>query len=117
MDEQQKQPPLDFAAGVPLKDLPDGQPVAGRVGDEDALLLRRGDRVHAFAALCSHYHGPLADGLVVGDTVRCPWHHAAFDVATGEAVRAPALDPIACWRVEQRDGRAFVGDRVVAGPR
>jgi len=116
MDEQ-KDPPLDFTAGVPLADLPEGQPVAGRVGDDDALLLRRGDRLHAFGALCSHYHGPLAEGLVVGDTVRCPWHHASFDVTTGEAVRAPALDPIACWRVEQRDGRAFVGERVIAGPR
>jgi len=118
MDEHEHDDPHpDFTAGVPLADLPEGRPVAGRVGDEDALLLRRGERLHAFGALCSHYHGPLAEGLVVGDTVRCPWHHASFDVTTGEAVRAPALDPIACWRVEQRDGRAFVGERVVAGPR
>ncbi|MFL6627641.1 MAG: FAD-dependent oxidoreductase [Vitreoscilla sp.] len=116
MDEQ-KQQGLDFSAGVPIADLPEGRPVAGRVGGEDALLLRRGERLHAFGALCSHYHGPLAEGLVVGDTVRCPWHHASFDVTTGEAVRAPALDPIACWRVDQRDGRAYVGERVVAGPR
>jgi len=116
MDEPQDER-LDFTAGVPLADLPDGQPVAGRVGGDDALMLRRGDRVHAFGAQCSHYHGPLADGLVVGDSVRCPWHHAGFDITTGEAVRAPALDPIACWRVDQRDGRAFVGERIVAGPR
>jgi NADPH-dependent 2,4-dienoyl-CoA reductase/sulfur reductase-like enzyme/nitrite reductase/ring-hydroxylating ferredoxin subunit len=118
MDEHDHDDPRpDFTAGVPLADLPEGRPVAGRVGAEDALLLRRGDRVHAFGALCSHYHGPLDQGLVVGDTVRCPWHHASFDMTTGEAVRAPALDPIACWRVAQRDGRAFVGERVVAGPR
>ena len=118
MDEhKQDDQRRDFTAGVPLADLPEGRCVAGRVGDEDALLLRRGERLHAFGAQCSHYHGPLAEGLVVGDTVRCPWHHASFDVTTGEAVRAPALDPIACWRVEQRDGRAFVGARVVAGPR
>jgi NADPH-dependent 2,4-dienoyl-CoA reductase/sulfur reductase-like enzyme/nitrite reductase/ring-hydroxylating ferredoxin subunit len=115
--DQHPDPRLDFAAGVPLADLPEGRCVAGRVGDEDALLLRRGDRVHAFAALCSHYHGALADGLVLGDKVRCPLHHASFDIGTGEALGAPALDPIACWRVAQRDGRAFVGERVVAGPR
>jgi len=116
MDEQDEQR-LDFAAGVPLADLPDGRPVAGRVGADDVLLQRRGERLHAFGATCSHYHGPLAEGLVVGDSVRCPWHHACFDITTGEALRAPALDAIPCWHVEQREGRAFVGERIVAGPR
>src|SRR5262249_49105222 len=57
---------------------------------------------------CSHYHGPLAEGILVGDTVRCPWHHACFSLRTGEAVRAPAFSPIDCWSVEQRDDKVFV---------
>jgi NADPH-dependent 2,4-dienoyl-CoA reductase/sulfur reductase-like enzyme/nitrite reductase/ring-hydroxylating ferredoxin subunit len=72
------------------------------------LLARRGDEFFAVAAHCSHYHGPLADGVIVGDTVRCPWHHACFDLRSGEAVRAPALAPIACWATERRDGKVFV---------
>src|SRR5215510_1374913 len=59
-------------------------------------------------AHCSHYHSPLAEGLMVGDSVRCPWHHACFSLRTGEALRAPALGAVACWSVEQRDKMVFV---------
>jgi len=106
----------DLAAGVALDELGDGRPLAGRVGDDDVLLLRSGDALYAVGANCTHYSGPLADGLVVGTTIRCPLHHAAFDLRSGEALRAPALDPIGCWRVEQRAGRAYVGERIVAPP-
>ncbi len=98
----------DFTNGVPFADLPDGGMLAGRVGDDEVLLVRRGDEVFAVGAHCTHYHGPLADGVIVGDTVRCPWHHACFSLRTGEAVRAPALDPIACWRVERAGDAVFV---------
>jgi hypothetical protein len=54
------------------------------------------------------YGGPLAKGLVVGETVRCPWHHACFDLRTG-ALRARALNPIAKYNVVHRDGSIFVG--------
>jgi NADPH-dependent 2,4-dienoyl-CoA reductase/sulfur reductase-like enzyme/nitrite reductase/ring-hydroxylating ferredoxin subunit len=96
-----KTPGPDFTKGFPLKDLPDGKIVAGKVGDDEAILVRRGDEVFALGAHCTHYHGPLADGLIVGETIRCPWHHACFSLRTGDALRAPALDPIACWRVER----------------
>src|SRR5204863_1990845 len=53
-----------------------------------------------------------AEGLVVGDTVRCPLHHACFSLETGEALRAPALDPLACWRVERRGAMVFVREKM-----
>jgi NADPH-dependent 2,4-dienoyl-CoA reductase/sulfur reductase-like enzyme/nitrite reductase/ring-hydroxylating ferredoxin subunit len=108
---------IDFTAGVAIEELAGGAMLAGRVGDDDVLLLRRGDALFAIAAHCTHYGGPLADGLVVDDTIRCPLHHACFDLATGEALRTPALDPIACWHVEQRDGKAYVRERIPAPPR
>jgi NADPH-dependent 2,4-dienoyl-CoA reductase/sulfur reductase-like enzyme/nitrite reductase/ring-hydroxylating ferredoxin subunit len=97
----------DLALGVSLDDFTNDM-LLGHVGQEDVLVVRVGSEVFAIDAHCSHYHGPLAEGLVTGHDVRCPWHHACFDLRTGEAVRAPALSPLSVWKVEQRDGRVFV---------
>ena len=102
----------DLGAGVTMDDLPDGGTFSGRVGNEEVVLVRRGDIVFAIGARCTHYHGPLAEGLVVANTIRCPLHHACFDLETGEALRAPALDPISCWRVERRGDRVFVKEKL-----
>lgn len=98
----------DLTRGVSVGDLPDGRMLTGHVGEEAVLLARRGEEFFAIGATCTHYGGPLAEGLMVGDTVRCPWHHACFSLRTGEALRAPALSPVTCWSVEQRDGKIFV---------
>src|SRR5262252_5896965 len=97
----------DLTQGVALTDFVDGK-LLGHVGDEAVLLVHSGGEIFAISAHCTHYHGPLAEGLVTGESVRCPWHYACFDLRTGEAERAPALSPIDCWQVEQRDGRIFV---------
>jgi apoptosis-inducing factor 3 len=110
--EQSKPRGPDLSQGVAIADIPDGGMVAGVVGDEPVLLARCGSELFAIGATCSHYGGPLAEGLIVDDTVRCPWHHACFSLRTGEAVAAPAFNPMACWRVETRDGKAFVGEKV-----
>jgi apoptosis-inducing factor 3 len=102
----------DLARGIPVDDLPDGGMLAGHVGEDAVLLARRGDDFFAIGATCSHYGGPLAEGLMVEDTVRCPWHHACFSLRTGEALRAPALSPLACWRVELRDGMVLVCEKI-----
>ena len=101
----------DLAAGIATSDLADGQMLTGHVGEENVMLARRGSEVFAIGATCSHYGGPLGDGLLADDTVRCPWHHACFSIRTGEALHAPALSPVACWSVEQRDGKIFVRDK------
>lgn len=101
----------DFTQGVPFASLKEGEPLAGQAHGEAVMLVRSGGQVHALGANCSHYGGPLAEGLVVDGTVRCPWHHACFDLKTGEAIGGPALNDVACFDVERR------GDLVVLGAR
>jgi NADPH-dependent 2,4-dienoyl-CoA reductase/sulfur reductase-like enzyme/nitrite reductase/ring-hydroxylating ferredoxin subunit len=107
----------DFAEGLPLTEIADGAMLLGRVGDQPVLLARRGEDVFAIGATCTHYGGPLSEGLLVDDTVRCPWHHACFSLRTGEALRPPALNPVACWRVERRGERIVVRDKIAAAPK
>jgi NADPH-dependent 2,4-dienoyl-CoA reductase/sulfur reductase-like enzyme/nitrite reductase/ring-hydroxylating ferredoxin subunit len=97
----------DLALGVSPDDFKNDM-LLGHVGQEDVLLARSGAEIFAIDAHCSHYHGPLADGVVADGGIRCPWHHACFDLRTGEATRAPALSPLSVWKVEQEGGRIFV---------
>ena len=111
MAEEQVSPSgPDLAQGVSLADLVNGK-LVGHVGDQDVLVVVSETGTFAIDAHCSHYHGPLVDGLVVDGQIRCPWHHAAFDLQTGEATRAPAFNPLSCWRVEQSDDKIFVREK------
>ncbi|MEP7311611.1 MAG: FAD-dependent oxidoreductase [Pseudomonadota bacterium] len=101
----------DFTIGVSPAELAEDVPLLGHAGGKAIVMVRTGGGIRALAATCSHYGGPLAEGLVVGQTLHCPWHHACFDLQTGEAVGAPALSAIACYEVGQRGGRVVVGPR------
>ncbi len=89
----------DLTAGVAFAEIPDGGILVGHAGGEAVLLYREGDEVTAVGGTCTHYGGPLGEGLVGEGTVRCPWHHACFSLRTGESLRAPALNPVPTWRV------------------
>ncbi len=107
MSEDNKPSGPDLTRGVALSELKDGK-ISGRVSDADVLLVKSGSEIFAIDAHCSHYHGPLADGVVDGDEVRCPWHHACFSLRTGEALHAPATFSLNVYTVEQKDGKVFV---------
>ncbi|HYD86725.1 MAG TPA: FAD-dependent oxidoreductase [Vitreimonas sp.] len=116
MGAQQQAGGPDFALGVALAELPEGTTLAGRVGDEPVLMSRRGGQFYALSGACTHYGAPLGEGLVAGDHVRCPWHHACFDLRTGEAIAAPAFQQLARWRVDIEGERAFVRERLPRAP-
>ena len=101
----------DFSAGVAFADLSEGRPLLGHAGGEPVIVVRRGETLFATGAQCTHYGAPLRDGLVVGETLRCPWHHACFSLATGEALGAPALNPIASYDVSHEGDLVKVGKK------
>jgi NADPH-dependent 2,4-dienoyl-CoA reductase/sulfur reductase-like enzyme/nitrite reductase/ring-hydroxylating ferredoxin subunit len=107
MSENNKPSGPDFTQGASPADFTDGK-LLGHVGEEQVLLVQQGAEIFAIDAFCSHYHGPLAEGLVVGDTIRCPWHHACFSLRSGEAARPPALSALAVWQIEREGDRIFV---------
>jgi len=102
----------DLGQGIPISSVPPGQIVRARVGDDEVIVARVGDEFLVAGAHCTHYHGALADGLLVGDTVRCPLHHACFNLRTGDATAAPGLDPISCWRTERHGDRVRVAAKL-----
>lgn len=106
----------DLSSGIPLTELEDGALIYGHVGDDEIIVVRRGAEIFAIGAHCTHYKGPLAQGLIVEDTVRCPWHHACFSLRTGEAICAPAFDPVDCWRTERQAETVFVREKRPGSP-
>ena len=115
----------DLAAGVPVAALQEAVPFLGHAAGEPVILVKRGTTVLSLGATCPHYGGPLAEGLVVGDTIRCPWHHACFDLRTGEATGAPALSDVPAFAVTRAtatsgwatSGRGGPGGSPGRGPR
>jgi NADPH-dependent 2,4-dienoyl-CoA reductase/sulfur reductase-like enzyme/nitrite reductase/ring-hydroxylating ferredoxin subunit len=98
----------DFSQGIDFDEIPAEGTIAGRVGDDPVLLSRLDGDLFAIGGACTHYGGHLGDGLSEGGTIRCPLHHACFDLRTGAVLRAPALDPVDRWQVEVEGDRGFV---------
>jgi apoptosis-inducing factor 3 len=88
-------------------DLRDGEMKEVYAGETKILLARVGNEFHAVGAACPHYGAPLAEGALCGTRVVCPWHHACFDVTTGNLEEPPALDSLPRYEVRIEDGRVL----------
>ena len=88
-------------------DLRNGEMKEVSVDERRILLARVGDNFHAVSATCPHYGGPLAEGVLCGTRVVCPWHHAAFNVVNGDMEDPPALDSLISYDVRVE------GERIV----
>ncbi|APR78417.1 Ferredoxin reductase [Minicystis rosea] len=106
----------DLEVGIDIQQLREGEPLLGHAGGEGVVLVKRGETCFAVGATCPHYSGPLGEGLVVGDTIRCPWHHARFDLASGASLGGPALNAIPCFDVAREGPLVRVLGKRAAAP-
>src|SRR5215510_16179424 len=107
----------DLTLGVAATELDARSMLAGRVGEEEVLVVKDGDEYLAVTGLCPHYHARLVDGLLVDGSIRCPMHHACFHLRTGAVERGPALDALDRWQVDEQDGLIFVRRKLQPTPR
>ena len=91
-----------------LSDLLPGGMQQVTVAGVEILLARVGDTVWATSAKCTHYGGPLAEGVLNSNRVVCPWHHAVFDVATGQQLEPPGCGNLQTFPVRVEDGKVWV---------
>jgi NADPH-dependent 2,4-dienoyl-CoA reductase/sulfur reductase-like enzyme/nitrite reductase/ring-hydroxylating ferredoxin subunit len=89
-------------------ELKDGEMRQVSAGGADILLARVGGKYHAVGAYCTHYGAPLAEGALCGERVVCPWHHACFNVTTGDMEEPPALDSLPRYGVRVEGERVIV---------
>lgn len=90
-----------------VNDLQNGEKQTVSVGETEVLLIRQNDRYLAIAAYCTHYKAPLAEGVLSGDHIVCPWHNAYFNITTGDQQEPPGLDSLPRYAVR------IDGDQVI----
>jgi NADPH-dependent 2,4-dienoyl-CoA reductase/sulfur reductase-like enzyme len=106
----------DLAVGIAFAELKEGQPLLGHAGGEAVVVVKRGEACFAVSATCTHYSGPLAEGLVADGTIRCPWHHARFELATGRPLGGPGINPLSCYEVAREGSLVRIGGKRPPAP-
>jgi apoptosis-inducing factor 3 len=91
-----------------FSDIKDGEMKEVEAGGTKVLLARVGDKYHAVGANCPHYGAPLSEGILSGERIVCPWHHACFNVTTGDLEEPPSFDALPHFEVKIKDEKVYV---------
>lgn len=90
-----------------VADLQDGEMKEVQVGETKVLLTRLKGKFHTVGSVCTHYGGPLAEGVLSGERVYCPWHQSVFNALSGDLEEPPGFDAVPRFEVR------LEGDQVV----
>jgi nitrite reductase/ring-hydroxylating ferredoxin subunit/uncharacterized membrane protein len=104
--------PTEFVAVLPEAELQENQPRAVDARGTPVLLVRTEGRICAIHATCSHAGGPLPDGKIEGNTVRCPWHASRFCLDDGSVIDGPATHPQPSFETRVENGMIEVRARL-----
>jgi nitrite reductase/ring-hydroxylating ferredoxin subunit len=102
------EPPRDFVPVLAEWELADNQPRRVEANGYRVLLVRHAGEIRAIAETCSHLGGPLAEGTLEGDTVRCPWHGSCFSLEDGSVIDGPATHSQPRFETRVRNGQIEV---------
>lgn len=91
-----------------LSEISDGEMKEVSVDGTKVLLARVGGNCYALGAHCTHYGAPLVKGTLSVERIVCPWHHACFDVKTGDLEEPPAFDALPRFEVTIENDEIFV---------
>ena len=92
-----------------VSELETSQQLHVELNGKEILLCRDGDDYYAVSYYCSHAEFPLEGGDIHHGCITCPYHGAEFDLNTGEALAAPAFEPIETYLLRIEDGLIALG--------
>lgn len=87
---------------IPVAKITDLEPGSCLSVEADGIgvaLFNVDGTIYALDNTCPHAGGPLGDGTLYGDIVKCPWHGWRYNVRTGERPENPEIK-VACYGVQ-----------------
>ena len=97
----------EFVTVATTEDIPPGTGKTVEVHGVWIALFNVAGSFFAVDNTCPHAGGPIGEGRLIDDVVRCPWHGWEFNVRTGERVGNPNFT-VACCPVRVEGNRVLV---------
>jgi nitrite reductase/ring-hydroxylating ferredoxin subunit/uncharacterized membrane protein len=91
--------------------IPEGKPVKAKLGLNQLVLVRQGEKILALHDVCAHAAGSLSEGKLVDGAIACPVHDSRFRLENGHVVRGPSVYDQPAYEVRAREGGGWEARR------